>query len=607
MRRWVWMLVLGVGASACALRPEGPSGVVDPNSLRALSLGAVVGSEGRHGDHAWRSIPYAAPPVGERRWREPSPPEPWAGTLEALHDPAVCTQIATFGGGVDGADAGEPTGSEDCLYLNVFAPRFAPEAVPGPGARLPVMVWIHGGGNSIGDIAMYDGGRLASEHGVIVVTLQYRLGPFGWFRHPALRTTGASDEARSGNFGTLDLIAALQFVREHVPAFGGDPDNVTIFGESAGGRNVITLLTAPSAGGLFHRAIVQSGSGRTTEPAVGENHVDDAVPGHSASSREIVLNLLIAEGGAGDRAAARALADAMDGGETARFLRSQEAGAILEAYPARGFGMLDMPQVFADGVVLPTASTFELFASGAYHTVPLMLGTTRDEGKTFQLGNPELVDLRLGVLPSVKDWDRYDREAEYGAKLWKAVGVDELARRARAAQGASVYAYRFDWDEEPTRLFFLDFSRLLGAAHGLDVFFVFGGFDLGALGYPFFDADNRPGRVELSDRMMSYWAEFAHNGAPGQGRAGDLPEWTAWAQQPDASPSLMLLDSEAGGGVRMVAETVDAAEIVNQVASDARFPDDRTRCAFLRRDRRGYLTEAEVASVCAAVAAGPGS
>ncbi|MEE2662794.1 MAG: carboxylesterase family protein [Myxococcota bacterium] len=607
MRRSVWLLILGMGASACALRPEGPSGVVDPTSLRALSLGAVVGSAGRHGDHVWRSIPYAAAPVGERRWRAPSPPEPWADTLEALHDPAVCRQIATIGGGVDGADAGEPTGSEDCLYLNVFAPRFSPEAVPGPDARLPVMVWIHGGGNSIGDIAMYDGGRLASEHGVIVVALQYRLGPFGWFRHPALRTTGASDEARSGNFGTLDLIAALGFVREHITAFGGDPANVTIFGESAGGRNVITLLTSPAAGGLFHRAIVQSGSGRTTAPAVAENHVDDAEPGHVASSREIVLNLLIAEGGADNRAEARAIAAGMDEGETARFLRGQEAQAILEAYPVRGFGMLDMPQVFADGVVLPTASTFELFERGAYHQVPLMLGTTRDEGKTFQLGNPELVDLRLGVLPSVKDWDRYDREAEYGAKLWKAVGVDELARRAQAVQGPSVYAYRFDWDEEPTRLFLLDFSRLLGAAHGLDVFFVFGGFDVGALAFPFFDAGNEPGRVELSDRMMSYWAEFAHAGAPGRGRAGDLPEWSAWAQRPDETPSLMLLDSEAGGGVRMVAETVSAPDIVSQVASDARFPDDGARCAFLRRDRRGYLTEADVASVCAAVAAGPES
>jgi para-nitrobenzyl esterase len=266
-----------------------------------------------------------------------------------------------------------------------------------------------------------------------------------------------------------------------------------------------------------------------------------------------------------------------------------------------------MPQVFADGTVLPAASTFELFEAGAYHQVPLMLGTTRDEGKTFQLGNPELVDLRLGVLPSVKDWDRYDREAEYGAKLWKAVGVDELARRARAVQGPSVYAYRFDWDEEPTRLFFLDFSRLLGAAHGLDVFFVFGGFDVGALAFPFFDSGNEPGRIELSDRMMSYWAEFAHSGAPGRGRGGDLAEWSAWAQRPEQTASLMLLDSEAGGGVRMVAETVSAAEIVSQVASDARFPDDESRCAFLRRDRRGYVGEADVAPLCAAVAAGPES
>jgi para-nitrobenzyl esterase len=474
MRSSIWLVALAVLTAACALRPEGPSGIVDPTSQRSLSQGALVGSAGNHGDHVWRSVPYAAAPVGELRWRAPRELEPWSGTLEAVHDPAVCAQIAAFGGGVDGADAGERTGSEDCLYMNVFAPRFASDAVPVPGSQLPVMVWIHGGGNSVGDLAMYDGGRLATEHGVIVVTLQYRLGPFGWFRHAALRSEGASDEGRSGNFGTLDLIAALRFVREQIPAFGGDPSNVTIFGESAGGRNVITLLTSPSAGGLFHRAIVQSGSGRTTTPAMAESYHDDPEPGHVASSREIVLNLLVAEGAAADRSEARVLAESMEPDETARFLRGKDAGAILAAYPVRGFGMLDMPQVFADGTVLPAASTFELFEAGAYHQVPLMLGTTRDEGKTFQLGNPELVDLRLGVLPSVKDWDRYDREAEYGVKLWKAVGVDELARRARAVQGPSVYAYRFDWDEEPTRLFFLDFSRLLGAAHGLDVFFVFG-------------------------------------------------------------------------------------------------------------------------------------
>jgi len=598
-----------IGAlSACSMHPPAPSGEVDGTSRRSLSLGDVVGSEGRFGGHEWRGLPFARPPTGEHRWRVPQPPEPWSGLREVVANPPVCMQIANISGGVDGADSGEPTGSEDCLYLNIFAPRFDPDAVPQEGERLPVMFWIHGGGNTIGDVSMYNGGKLATEYGVVVVAMQYRLGPFGWFRHPALRSQGASDDGRSGNFGTLDMIAALEFVNEHIAAFGGDPDNVTIFGESAGGRNVVTLLTAPSAGGLFHRAIVQSGSSRRGDLAEAENYVDASPPGHVSSSREVVLSLLVAEGTAADRAEARSIAETMDDGEAARFLRSRDAGAVLKAYPERAFGMLDVPQIFGDGHVLSSGTTFEAFDAGNYHRVPLMLGTTRDEGKTFQLGNSELVEMRFGFLPTVRDWDRYDREAEYGAKSWKALGVDELARRARRVQGASVYAYRFDWDEEPTRLFVLDFSRLLGAAHGLDVFFVFGDWEVGSVGIPFFAGENEASRTLLSDRMMSYWAEFAHSGRPGTGRAGELPEWTAWAPDPETTASLMLLDSEAGGGLRMVAETVDGASIAADIAADARFPDDAARCAYLRSDRRlrtgprPYLSESDLVPFCASLA-----
>ena len=146
---------------------------------------------------------------------------------------------------VEHVKAGEPMGSEDCLYLNVYAPQFAQTAVPAGEARLPVMVWIHGGGNTIGEAGFYDGGNLAVTHRVIVVTTNYRLGPFGWFRHAALNGEGTSDLDHSGNFGTLDLIRALQWVQENISAFGGDPGNVTIFGESAGGTNVFTLLLSP--------------------------------------------------------------------------------------------------------------------------------------------------------------------------------------------------------------------------------------------------------------------------------------------------------------------------------------------------------------------------
>jgi len=495
-----------------------------------------------------------------------------------------------------GDEEGGPAGSEDCLYLNVFAPTLAPEEVPQAGELLPVMFWIHGGGNTVGDITMYNGGALAQKYGVIVVTTQYRLGPFGWFRHEALRASGVDDLGRSGNFGTLDLISSLEFVRDEISAFGGDPDNVTIFGESAGGSNVISLLLAGRAEGLFHRAVVQSGSGTMTAPPVAENFVDDASPGHVASSNEVLLNLLIGEGSADTREEARSVAATMGSGEAARFLRGRDAAQIMDAYSGAGLGMVRMPKLFGDGDLLP-ASTFDAFEEGNYNRVPIMFGTNRDETKLFQIGDSHLVNWRFGFYPRVKEWDDYDKVAEYRSKLWKAVGVDELARRARAVQGASVYAYRFDWDEEPTRLF-LDFSRLFGAAHVVEVFFVFGDFDLGVLSLPFFSGDNEPGRVQLSDRMMSYWVNFARTGSPERGVAGDLVEWTAWDESRAEAPRLMVFDSEAGGGVRMLAESVTKESVIAEVAADPRFADDAERCTLLRTARSGYIVEGDLTGLC---------
>ena len=580
-------------AVAC-LGPDGPSGEVDANTRRALSVGDVVGAEGKFGNHEWRGIPFAAPAAGELRWRAPRAPEPWEGVREAVSNPPVCPQMAPPGGAADGAEAGTATGSEDCLYLNVFAPKFAPGEVPTGDERLPVMFWIHGGGNTIGDVAIYDGGALANEHGVIVVAVQYRLGPFGWFSHRALRSQGADDASRSGNFGTLDLVRALEFVRDEIAAFGGDAGNVTIFGESAGGSNVITLLLARPAAGLFHRAVVQSGSGRLRPPHTAEDF--GAADGGATTSNDLLLHLLVDEGTADDADAARTLLARMDDGEIARFLRTRSTAQILSGYGERMGGMIAVPTLFGDGDVLPR-DTFTAFEAGDYNHVPVIFGTNRDETKLFQVGDGELVDFLFGFYPRIKDWDDYDKRAEYGSKLWKAVGVDELARRARRVQGPSVYAYRFDWDEEPTR-FFLDFSRIFGAAHALEIPFVFGNFDLGWLSYPLFSDDNEPGRLALSRKMMSYWVQFARTGSPGRGVEGDQLEWGAWDESSDHAPRLMVFDTEQDGGTRMVAETVTKQTVIAEVAADLRFADDAERCALLRADRRRYIEPADLVSLC---------
>jgi para-nitrobenzyl esterase len=174
-----------------------PAPVADAEARRSVAQGELSGALGGYGSHVWLGVPFARPPVGERRWRAPEPPEPWTGTREALAHASACPQFASSMGGDDSVERGEPVGAEDCLYLNVYAPRMS--RAEAEGERLPVMVWIHGGGNTIGSAATYDGGRLAQTHRVIVVTTQYRLGPFGWLRHPALNGADVSAADRSGN------------------------------------------------------------------------------------------------------------------------------------------------------------------------------------------------------------------------------------------------------------------------------------------------------------------------------------------------------------------------------------------------------------------------
>src|SRR5262249_8223242 len=201
-------------------------------------------------------------------------------------------------------------------------------ATPGTG-RLPVMLWIHGGGNSVGHAGFYDGGNLAARENVVVVAINYRLGPFGWFRHPALRATATGEPERSGNFGTLDQVRALEWVRDNAAAFGGDPGNVTVFGESAGGTDVFALLLAAPARGLFHRGIVESGGLGFHAAETAEGFVDDARPSEANASGEVAARLLIAEGTVLDRTAAKAKLATMSPKETATWLRGRPAVDVL--------------------------------------------------------------------------------------------------------------------------------------------------------------------------------------------------------------------------------------------------------------------------------------
>jgi para-nitrobenzyl esterase len=573
----VLLLALGLLTGSCRKAPE--ERVPEAGSKRTTPSGEVVGFVGRDGSHVWMGLPYAAPPTGDRRWRRAQPPEPWTGVREALRPGSPCVQYASPYGGIETAPVDQPVGAEDCLTVNVYAP---PDATP--ESRLPVMVWIHGGGNTIGAGELYDGGTLAVAHDVIVVTVNYRLGPFGWFRHPALRAVGASAEESSGNFATLDLVRALEWVRDTIPAFGGDPDRITIFGESAGGTNVLTLLLAPQARGLFHRAVVQSAGSQPRDPASAEEFSDDArrtareargrLPVEH-SSNDVLARLLVRDGRARDADEAKMRIAAMPAEEIAAYLRGKSALEILTQYtPIPGLGMIEMPAVFADGTVLPSGSAIESFARPeGWNRVPVILGTTRDESKLFMFGSPDWISWRFWILPQLRDAEGYDRSAEFLSKLTKADGADGIARAMVASGARDVFVYRFDWDEEPTVLG-SDLGRMLGAAHGMDIPFVFGRFVFGDGSDNIFTAANEPGRLALSAAMMSYWSELAKSGRPGAEGEGAVPAWPAW----EGNGRFLVLDTEAGGGIRPSEETVTREGLLAAVETDPRLADPRLRC-----------------------------
>jgi para-nitrobenzyl esterase len=580
-------------ASSCGLwRESGTAAAPDESSRRTIASGAVIGTVGRYGGHAWLGVPFAKPPVGNLRWRAPEPPQPWTTTRDALRFASPCAQIASPFGGITDAKAGQPAGAEDCLYLNVWSP-----AAPGQGG-LPVMVWIHGGGNSVGHGGFFDGSNLATTHKLVVITINYRLGPLGWLHHPALADEATTRAERSGNFGTLDQIRALEWVRDNVAAFGGDPAKVTIFGESAGGTNVVALLVSPAARGLFHRAIGQSAGRASFSVEEAENLRDATVPGHANSASELLLTLLVQDGSAPDRAAATVRAVAMNAAETARYLRARTSAELLRAAAVGSRnGLLDFPNLIRDGTVLPRDVAFDLLGTpGRYHRVPIMLGTTRDEVKLFLFFDPDLVRRWFGIVPRMRDPEDYALNAEYSSKIWKAAAADEPAMRLSATQPGSVFVYRFDWDEEPTVLG-SDLAAMVGAAHAFEIPFVFGHFELGREGDVMWTRKNEPGRQALSAAMMSYWAQFAYAGDPGRGRAGTLPAWKAWAEP----TPFIVFDTPAGGGIRMAGDALTKAKIVASIATDPRLPTQRAKCRRFRELAlfSDHFTRAEYPAACA--------
>lgn len=571
------VVLVFTGLVGCAAPPEKHTPVTETS--RTLKNGKILGTTGQSGGHQWLGIPYARPPVDERRWSAPEPPSAWTDTYPALGNGSPCPQIASPLGGVTTAPEGTIVGDEDCLYLDVYAPKFSLEEVPEGGERLPVMVWIHGGGNVIGHSGLYDASRLASEENVIVVAVQYRLGPLGWFRHPSLRGPETSRKEASGNYALLDLIRSLRWVNRNISEFGGDPDNVTIFGESAGGRNVYNLMLSPPAEGLFDRAIVQSGVIALTDPSRAEKFKDNG--GHPNSSKEVLLRLLRRDGRADDSSAARQTLKSMSQSEVEKYLRTKNPDELIEVYEQSELGMpIDPPRVFADGSVLPVDDPLNVFNDpNRYNDVPIITGTNRNETKIFLSQDDRWVSQVLGFIPRIHEPDLYQVVSEYTSRQWKANAVDQPAKILSESQDG-VYGYRFDWDELPT-YFGSDLSSLLGASHGFEIPFVFGDFTFGGeMSEYLFTQQNESSRLKLSRTMMAFWAQFARSGNPNTDSIDADVQWTEW--EPGEDGRYMVFDTQRDEGLRMESTTYDPDYLKESVEKDDRLASQRERCVVYR-------------------------
>jgi para-nitrobenzyl esterase len=485
------------------------------------TAGAVRGA--LDGDvEVFKGVPYGAPTGGERRFLPPAPPEPWTGELDCLRVGNACPQPALLGGGpvadqIAGLFVGPggpfvDTQGEDCLTLNVWTPSSG----DGASTSRPVMVWFHGGGWTMGSAnsPMYDGAALARRGDVVVVGVNHRLGALGYL---SLGEAFGAELATSGSSGALDMVAALEWVRDNVAAFGGDPGNVTIFGESGGGAKVSVLLGAPSAAGLFHRAVIQSGPMlRGIEPeraAATARAVLDRLEVSSLeelrkvpAARLVAVQTQVIGGPLGGFGTGHALAPVVD------------AGPGSGGVPRRGF----LPAHPFDPVAAPTAAA-----------VPLLIGTTRDEMTLFTSAIPGFSQLAESALPMVAATmngedssallDVYARTrpgttpAERLTALMTdrfRVGSIRLAERKLAAAGnrEPVFMYRFDFTTPVL-------EGRLGAPHALEVAFCFDNLDKTGL------HGGRPEAPALAERVSEAWLAFARTGDPNH--AG-LPAWPAY-------------------------------------------------------------------------------
>ena len=478
----------------------------------------------------WDDIPYAQPPIEDLRWMAPKKLDniAYLNTINPQEN-NFCVQEPSGLGGSDGNSFF--SGSEDCLYLDIKRPKKIDDE------PLPVMFWIHGGGNTSGLKDLYDFSTLVKKHNVIVVSINYRLGPFGWFTHPSIQDLQSGLDMTS-NFGTLDIIAALEWVQSNISLFGGDPNNVTIFGESAGGHNVLSLLVAKQAKGLFHKAISQSGYTTTYSKKTAFKQT-----GESATSKHTswnVVNKIIKD---------KSLDFIQEGNniKVRGLLKSLTAEEFFKYYAERP-SYENLTILTADGIVIPEIGLTKALSKKEYvNHVPTIAGSNKDEVKLWLASAKYFVDLNYSFFGSIfgvpkvvlNDKNAFNIFNSYRSRAWKIRGVDDPLRSLHVSGNKDLYAYRYDWDDH-RRFIIADFKELIGAAHATEIPLLTGNNklvgDYGFLIYP-----NGPSKRFTSKNMMKFWTDFAKYGEPGISTNGI--EWKKYNGQENIPSNYMVLDN----------------------------------------------------------------
>jgi para-nitrobenzyl esterase len=519
MKNALWGLFLVLSICTCTSKMQTTSNTASQATQPIVQTqsGKLRGAH-QGGVAVFKGIPFAAPPVGSFRWRPPQPVVAWQGVRDALEFGPDCAQ-AGWGGTPGTITKGS---SEDCLYLNLWTPAGAKAK-----AKLPVMVWIHGGGfvGGSGSSPETFGDQFAKQ-GVVLVTINYRLGRLGFFAHPAL--SQEHPEEPKGNYGYMDQITALQWVQQNIAAFGGDPKNVTIFGFSAGGVSVHSLMTIPTAKGLFHKAIYQSSGGRdgvlTGRPIDQEN----AAPFYPISAETVGLNFAKKHGIEGRDAAALAklrdlkVEDIVDGGQET----DGQGGPRIYSGP------------ILDGkLVVETAES--AYKAGRQANVPLMIGSNSAEiggGFVNAADSKETLFALFGPLENdakaAYDPDGSKEFAEVITQFntdWVWAEPARMTARAFLSKETPVYFYQFSY--VPT---ILRERMKYGAGHGSEVAYVFNHLK-GRRGV----AEITPDDEKVGQMMHAYWVNFAKNGNP---NAPGMPLWPVYSL-----PKEEILDIETDG------------------------------------------------------------